>query len=132
MHILEGGILGRQLSFDNRYIDTNVFPSNTIDEEEASHEIYAVVGYRYLAVHDTLLPVFQDLSFSVKALAGFYFFEREVYRDGSLDESVPMSAAFSFGAIAEVKYYLFTAEFGFLNNEIYWSAGMRIPFSIFL
>lgn len=132
MHILEGGIIGRQLSFDNRYIDSNVSPSDTIDEEEMSHEILVSIGYRYLAVHDTLLPVFQDLSFSVKALAGFYFFEREVLRDGAIDESVPMSTVFSFGAIAEIKYYLFTAEFGFLNNIIYWSAGMRIPFSIFL
>lgn len=122
----------QQLSLYNRYIDSNVFPSDVIDEEESSHEIFAAIGYRYLAIHDTLLPVFQDLSFSVKALAGFYFFEREVFRDNVLDEFVPMSAVFTFGAVAEIKYYLFTAELGFLNDKIYWSAGIRIPFSIFL
>ena len=131
MHILELGLTGRQLDYSDMYMDWAGYSIAVITDEN-SHEFYAFAGYRYLALHNTLFPVFQDISFSVRGLAGFYIFSREVTEDGAVTESIPSSMVFSWGAVAEIKYYLFTAEIGYLNNSIYWSAGMRIPFSLFL
>ncbi|MBN1523018.1 MAG: hypothetical protein JW904_00935 [Spirochaetales bacterium] len=113
LNILEVGIMGRQLWGDDYWSSS----------ETSSHELFATAGYRFLAVHDTVFPVFQSVSFAIKGVAGFY----TISVNGASADFEP-----AFGGLVEFRYYLVATELGYIGDSFYWSVYARIPLCFFL
>ena len=130
LQLFELGIRGRSGYISDCYYDA--YEGALIDDKTILNETYGTVGYRYIAANDVLFPTWQEISIAVKGLAGYRQTDLEYYEDQTLVSSTEGENELTFGGLIEMRYYMLAGEFGYIGDNTYWSAYMRIPFSTFL
>jgi len=127
LHLFELGLRGR-----SGYVSDSYYDGVLIDDRMILNESYGTVGYRLISVNDVPFPTWQEYSIGVKGLAGYRQIDLEYYEGRTLVSSTEGENELTFGGLIEMRYYLFAGEFGYIGDDSYWSAYIRIPISLFL